>query len=262
MTIIIFLTTGKQNSTSTCSPSSPVSQGVSRNGNGEPTAETVANPVTLSKRIIIPITVLYKNKPLKQPHQNADASEIQELTADCLEAIRTIVSIAESFNKDESIAAVSDYSTSSSQTCALMTTRKKTLVARKYKKRSPALSSRSSCSSCRSFVASTSRSFNASNVVVCFTCQRKANEVKLLKKKLRTSKQREVRLTGYLKVYTIFYFLFSYCIVLFDFLLQEALETVADLRSDVERLKATDLESSIQHLDPIIIIFHFRLYPK
>jgi len=127
LTIIIFLTTGKKNSSSTCSPSSPVSQGVKRNGNGEPTAETVANPVTLSRRIIIPITVLYKKKPLKQPqpHQSADASEIQELTADSLEAIGPIVSIAESFNKDESIAAVSDYSTSSSQTCAPMTTRKR-----------------------------------------------------------------------------------------------------------------------------------------
>ena len=68
MTIVIFLTTGKNNSTSTCSPSSPVSQGFKRNGNGEPTAETVANPVTLSRRIIIPITVLNKKKPLKQPY--------------------------------------------------------------------------------------------------------------------------------------------------------------------------------------------------
>ena len=242
MTIIIFLTKGKQNSASTCSPSSPVSQGLQRDGNGKPTAETVANPVRVS-RIIIPMTVLHKKRPLNQPHQSADASVIQELTADsleapvvnnigprfshssdqescidltnppsavkdCVAAIIPIVSIAESFNNDESIAAVSDNSRSYTQTCAQMTTRKKSWVARKYKKRSPTLSSRSSCSTCRSFVASTSRSFNASNIVFCFTCQRKANEVKLLKKKLRTSKQREVRLTGYLKVYTIFYFLF------------------------------------------------------
>ena len=62
MTIIIFLTTGKHNS-------------------------HLANPVIVSRRII-PITVLYKKKPLNQPHQSADASEIQELTADSLEAIR------------------------------------------------------------------------------------------------------------------------------------------------------------------------------
>ena len=124
------------------------------------------------------MTVLYKKKPLNQPHQSADASEIQELTADsleapvvnnilprfsfspssdqkscidltnpplavedCVAASRPIVSIAESFNNDESIAAVSDNSTSSMQTCAPMMTRKKSLVAIKYKKRRPALSS-------------------------------------------------------------------------------------------------------------------------
>ena len=76
----------------------------------------------------------------------------------------------------------------------------KSLVTRKYKKRCPALSSRNSCSTCHKFVSATSRTFNSSNGVFCFTCTRKENQIKLLQKKLKTSRQSTVRVKGHLKV--------------------------------------------------------------
>ena len=59
---------------------------------------------------------------------------------------------------------------------------------------------RSSCSKCGRFVTSTIRSFNISKQACCGKCVVLEKKLIVMKKKLKTAKQRTVRITGYLKV--------------------------------------------------------------
>ena len=59
---------------------------------------------------------------------------------------------------------------------------------------------RSSCSKCGRFVTSTIRSFNISKQACCGKCVVLEKKLIVMKKKLKTAKQKTVRITGYLKV--------------------------------------------------------------
>ena len=58
---------------------------------------------------------------------------------------------------------------------------------------------RSSCSKCGRFVTSTIRSFNISKQACCGKCVVLEKKLIVMKKKLKTAKQKTVRITGFLR---------------------------------------------------------------